>query len=129
MSDDQTLFCTFEASGRLFGIPILDIKEVTDEIEFTRIPHASKIVGGYVNIRGHIILGLDLKRMLGLDEADTHRARRLVIFKQHVGHSFGLLVDDVGEITSVPHQELEASTAEKIGLNFIRLISRAYQRM
>ena len=115
MSDAETLFCTFEVSGRLFGIPILDIKEVTDEIEYTRVPHAPQVVGGYVNIRGHIILGLDLKQMLGLTGTSQQRARRLVIFKPHVGQAFGLLVDDVGEITAVSNREVDASSAEKLG--------------
>ncbi|MBF0525581.1 MAG: hypothetical protein HQK56_10850, partial [Deltaproteobacteria bacterium] len=41
-------FCSFWLSGRLFGVDILDVKEINSEITFTPIFHASKEVKGYV---------------------------------------------------------------------------------
>ncbi len=107
MLDVPTLFCTFAASGRLFGVPLIDIKEVSAETHCTPIPHAPKHVQGYVNIRGQIILALDLKRILNLP-ADGRVAQRLVIFKAKIGPAFGLLVDEVGEIASVRNQDIVA---------------------
>lgn len=107
MDDEPRLFCTFEAAGRLFGVPLFDIKEVTAETHCTRIPHAPKSVKGYVNIRGQIILALDLKRILNLP-SDDQEAKRLVIFKAMIGPAFGLLVDEVGEIASVRKQDIAA---------------------
>ena len=62
----QRLFCTFRVDGRLFGVDILDVKEVTAETTFTRVAHAPDEVLGLVNIRGHIYLALDLRRLLGM---------------------------------------------------------------
>lgn len=42
MSDNVTLYCTFLSAGRLFGVPVLDVKEVTAEKRFTGIPHARR---------------------------------------------------------------------------------------
>ncbi len=105
MDDELSLYCTFEAAGRLFGVPLIDIKEVTAETHCTPIPHAPNSVQGYVNIRGQIVLGLDLKRILDLPE-DGQMAKRLVIFKANVGPAFGLLVDEVGEIAAVRSQDI-----------------------
>ena len=65
MSDNVTLYCTFLSAGRLFGVPVLDVKEVTAETRFTRIPHAPEEVLGLVNIRGHIFLALNLATHAG----------------------------------------------------------------
>ena len=53
-------------NGRLFGVDILDVKEVTAETAYTRVAHAPDEVLGLVNIRGHIYLALDLRRLLGM---------------------------------------------------------------
>ena len=116
MTGDESLFCTFEAAGRLFGVPIEDIKEVTAEVHCTGIPHSPECVRGYVNIRGQIILALDLKRLLRLPSDSEQEAKRLVIFKQGVGPAFGLLVDEIGEIESVSHSDLIASQSAQVGL-------------
>ena len=116
MNGEATMYCTFEAAGRLFGVPLIDIKEITAEIVCTDIPHAPECVSGYVNIRGQIILALDLKRLLKLPVKENEEAKRLVIFKQVVGPAFGLLVDEIGEIESVSDDELVSSQANAIGL-------------
>jgi purine-binding chemotaxis protein CheW len=105
MQAESRMFCTFEAAGRRFGIPLIDIKEITAETYCTRIPHAPESVQGYVNIRGQIVLALDLRRILELP-TDGREAKRLVIFKSTVGPAFGLLVDEIGEIESIPEQHI-----------------------
>ncbi len=116
MTSDESLFCTFEAAGRLFGVPIEDIKEVTAEVHCTGIPHSPDCVRGYVNIRGQIILALDLKRLLKLPLDSEPEAKRLVIFKQVVGPAFGLLVDEIGEIATVTKSEFAANQGVQTGL-------------
>lgn len=60
--DHKQQFCTFELADRLFGINILDIKEITQEAQYTTVFHASQRVQGYVNIRGQIHLVLNMRR-------------------------------------------------------------------
>jgi purine-binding chemotaxis protein CheW len=116
MTGDEALFCTFEAAGRLFGVPIEDIKEVTAEVHCTSIPHSPVCVRGYVNIRGQIILALDLQRLLQLQQDGEREAKRLVIFKQVIGPAFGLLVDEIGEIAKVSKSDFAANQSVHAGL-------------
>jgi len=109
------LYCTFRVAGRLFGVPIRDVREVTTETTCTRVPHAPPEVAGYVNIRGHIYLALDLRRLLGLPPGTNGHHRRLVLFQQGVGTSFGVLVDEVGDIVTVEElqsEDLSTSAAD-----------------
>ena len=108
MSDNMTLYCTFQSAGRLFGVPVLDVKEVTAETRFTRIPHAPEEVLGLVNIRGHIFLALELATMLAVHDHKLPTDSQFVIFKPSVGPAFGIVVDQIGDIVSVSDQETEA---------------------
>src|SRR3954449_5061289 len=103
----QRMFCTFRVNDRLFGVDILDVKEVTAETTCTRVAHAPGEVLGLVNIRGHIYLALDLRRLLGLPATSVTDESRLVLFKPSVGSAFGVVVDQIGEIQAVDSDHIE----------------------
>ena len=107
VSGQRSLFCTFRLAERLFGFNILDVKEVTTETTFTRVPQAPSEVLGYVNLRGQIHLVLDLRRMLDLPPVPITRDSRLVLFKPSVGDAFGVLVDRIGDIVELREEQLE----------------------
>lgn len=107
MSSPPTLYCTFRVGGRLYGVSILDVREVTTETTCTRIPQAPDEVAGYVSIRGQIHLVLDLRRMLGEPVVQDPAARRLLLFKPTVGPVFGVFVDAIGDIVAVTADQVE----------------------
>jgi purine-binding chemotaxis protein CheW len=108
--ESQRLFCTFRVDGRLFGVDILDVKEVTAETTYTRVAHAPDEVLGLVNIRGHIYLALDLRRLLGMPATDLTTDSRLLLFKPSVGSAFGVVVDEISEIQTADANRIERFT-------------------
>lgn len=106
-------FCTFHIADRLFGVDILHVKEVTSEIEFTRIFHAPGEIRGYVNIRGQIHLVGDLRTLLGFGSTKTDTGNRVVLFKPAIGESFGVLVDKIGDVVAVNTADIENLQEEK----------------
>jgi two-component system chemotaxis sensor kinase CheA len=109
-SDNRRDFCTFWLSGRLFGVDILGVKEITSKVEFTPVFHSPTHIRGYVNIRGHIHLVINLKQMLGLESSEeTHMTGRVILFKTYIGESFGVLVDRIGDVVRVSEDQIEES--------------------
>jgi len=107
-------FCTFRVDGRLFGVDILDVKEVTAETTYTRVAHAPDEVLGLVNIRGHIYLALDLRRLLGMPAAEVTSLCRLLLFKPSVGSAFGVVVDEIAEIQTADSSGIEAFSRDDL---------------
>ena len=106
-------FCTFWVAGRLYGVDILEVKEINSEIEFTPIFHAPEEVKGYVNIRGHIHLIIDMRLLLGFERHDNVDTSRIVLFKPDVGESFGVFVDKIGDVVEVDQEEIEDRHVEE----------------
>ncbi len=102
-----SLYCTFHSAGRLFGVPVLDVKEVTNHNTFTRVPHSPQEVLGLVNIRGQIFLSIDLASLLAYKQHEVKANSQFIVFKPSVGQSFGIVVDQVGEIISVDDSQSE----------------------
>lgn len=116
-------FVSFWVGGRLYGIDILDVREINSETSFTPIFHAPPEVRGYVNIRGQIHLVIDPRLPLGIPAdattgAGTGKAKQqLLVFKPQVAETFALLVDKVGDIIPVPVDRIEAPEASSAGLS------------
>lgn len=107
LSNTRRQFATFHLGTRLFGVDILDVKEITPETSLTNIFHAAPEVKGYVNIRGQVHLVLDLRTLLGLDQHEVDKKSRVVLFKSDVGDDFGVLVDQISDIVTVDDHAIE----------------------
>lgn len=98
-------FCTFTAAGYVFGIDVLHVQELIRYQPITRVPLASAIVRGLINLRGQIVTALDLRRRLGLPDRPAEDWPVNVIVRTDDG-AVSLLVDDIGDVLDVPDSEI-----------------------
>lgn len=91
--------CTFEQSGAQLGIDVSEVQEVLRADSLGRVPGAPRAVQGLLNLRGQILLALDLGRALELPASTrpSHERMHIVLLDQDVS----LLVDEVGEVVEV----------------------------
>ena len=104
-SETLTL-CSFSLAGRLFGIDILDIKEICSEIVISPIHHAPKAIPGYMNIRGQIHLVIDLRTVFKFESTNQSSENRIIIFKTSIDEPFGVIVDSINDVVKVNSDEI-----------------------
>lgn len=107
LAQDEMQFCSFRLAGRLFGVDILDVKEVSDELRITPIAHAPTEIAGYMNLRGQIHLVVDLRKVFRFESADFTDESRVVIFKATVDEPFGVIVDSTDQVVKVTKERIE----------------------
>ena len=100
-------FCTFTIHSRLFGVSVRDVKEIHPVGEITPVSHASETVKGLVNIRGQTHLVIDLRLLLGYPPVESDDKNEIILFKPHIGESFGVLVDKIGDVVETDEQSIE----------------------
>jgi chemotaxis signal transduction protein len=100
-------FCTFQIGRHYYGIDILNVKEIIDDIALTQIYHAPEEVLGFINIRGHVYLIIDLRTLLTFDKKEIDESSRVLLFTSDVGESFGVLVDNIGHMVEVDEKRIE----------------------
>jgi len=98
---------TFRIGVYLFALQLEQVREVTLPPPLTPIPHASGIVGGYVNLRGTIHLVIDLRKMLNQPLPTQFHDQRLVLLESPGADPFGILVDAIGDIERLPTNQIE----------------------
>ncbi|MDA8429494.1 MAG: chemotaxis protein CheW [Geobacteraceae bacterium] len=125
----QEYLC-FRVSDEIYGINIMDIKEIIKPREVTEVPRAPSFVSGVISLRGIIIPIIDMLDRLGL-QRETVTGRERVIVVRH-GESFsGLLVDEIIQVVHITNDCFEAAPAvlEGIDRDFVSGIGRADGRM
>ena len=101
-------YITFTTAGQLFGLPIEQVQDVFALSNVTRVPLAGREIAGVLNLRGRIVTIIDLASRLGLEgSGDAH----MVIGIERASESFGILVDRVGEVLSLPDRDRESTPA------------------
>lgn len=119
------LFVSFSVNGGNFGFDIRLIKEVTPPVQITPIPLKAKDVCGVVNIRGQVVVVLDIGLCLGGPPTAVTGDSQILILKnarelesipdfhpnfdiERVGSiPVGVLVDAVGEIVAAEEGSIE----------------------
>jgi len=93
-------YVTFTLDGSLYGIDVVRVQEALRSHARTRVPLAPPTVAGLVNLRGQVVLTIDLRTRLGLSgRADL--AEPMMVVVQVDGEPVSLLVDEIGDVVEV----------------------------
>jgi purine-binding chemotaxis protein CheW len=92
-----TEYVTAQIGGQLFGLPILRVQDVFMPERLTRVPLAPPEIAGVLNLRGRIVTLVDMRCRLGLGRSEREDAP-MAIGVESRGESYGLLIDNVGEV-------------------------------
>lgn len=99
-------FCTFFLDDLFFGVEVLKVQEVIRYQQMTRVPLASKVVRGLINLRGQIVTAIDLRRLLNLPDRGSEELFMNVIINTR-DSAISLLVDEIGDVLEVDEQQFD----------------------
>jgi len=103
-------FVTAKVGNQLFGIPVTQVHDVFIPQSLTHVPLAPSEVAGVLNLRGRIVTAIDVRCRLGLDPRPADDPFMAIVV-EHLGESYSLLIDSVGEVLSLSREQLERNPA------------------
>lgn len=115
----KTQYLTFNIGEELYGIKLMDNKEVIKLPRITSVPGTEKYVQGVINLRGQIVPVVDLKRKLKLssDKKNTNEKNSRIIVVQINKMIVGIMVDKIKNVIGISEQEIEEINESKRGIN------------
>lgn len=108
----MTRWCTIKVGDVTLGVEVERVVEVVRGASVEAVPLAPRGVKGLMNLRGQLVCALDVGLLLlgvSSDEADTS-----VVVTQRDGEHIALLVDQVGDVTSL---DIDAQRAMPDGVD------------
>src|SRR6201986_384023 len=99
-------YVTAMIGGQLVGLPISRVQDVFMPERLTRGPLSSSEMAGVLTLRGRIVTVVDMRARLGLPKNEDGKPPMAVGVDLR-GESYGLLIDQIGEVLRVPAEGRE----------------------
>ena len=109
-TQQQADFVTVYVGEQMFGIPIGQVLDVFRPQRITSVPLAHPDIAGVLNLRGRIVTAINCRSRLGLGRCGSDVPLMAVGIERN-GESYGLIIDKVGEVLSLPASDFEANPA------------------
>ena len=106
--ENNQQYATFYVDDHYFGIEVLKVQEVLTIQEITHVPLASQGVAGLINLRGHIVVALDLRSILRFPQRSDADGGMNVVIQTGDG-PLSFLVDRIGDVIEVVPDLFEPS--------------------
>jgi purine-binding chemotaxis protein CheW len=108
--DTQIQLVTFQISEELYGVDIMDVKEIVRVQDIRSIPNAPGYVEGLFNLRGEIIPIISLHKRFHLKKAQLGEDEELLsgfIIIDIDGMKLGVIIDKVERVVSIEAQNIQ----------------------
>jgi len=99
-------FVTVTIGEQLFGLAIDRVHDVFAAERLTRVPMARGEIAGILNLRGRIVTAIDMRKCLDLPPKEDC-TNQMAVGIEFGGESYGLLIDEVGEVMKLPAVQQE----------------------
>lgn len=101
-------YVTFRIGDQLFGLSVTEIHDVFRPSRMTPVPLSASEIAGVLNLRGRIVTAIDARSRLGLPPLEkSETSQCLAIGVEHGGESFGMVIDEIGEVVRLDDSEME----------------------
>jgi purine-binding chemotaxis protein CheW len=123
-------FLSFKVSNEVYGVDIMDIKELIKPRDVTEVPRAPSFVSGIISLRGVIIPIIDMLDRLGLERVSVTGRERVIVVRHGTTFS-GLLVDEIIQVVRIAKDAIESAPTVLDGIDrdFVTGIGRTDGRM
>jgi purine-binding chemotaxis protein CheW len=123
-------FCTFFLNGQFLGVPVEQVQEVIRFQEMTRVPLVPPVIRGLINLRGQIVMAIDLRRRFGMPERPPSELPMNVVVRADDG-AVSFLVDEIGDVLEAEEEKFEAppDTLRGAGRDLVRGVYKLEDRL
>jgi purine-binding chemotaxis protein CheW len=129
-TDTRLQLVTFNLAEELYGVNIMDVKEIVSIQDVRPIPNAPYYVEGILNLRGEIVPVINLHKRFNLhqiqhvDEADE--LERGFIILNIDGDKIGIIIDKIARVLVIDKSEIQPppQMLSGIGTEYIRGVAR-----
>ena len=122
----------FRLGDEEFGVEIGNVQEIIRMASITRIPQAGDYVNGIINLRGRIIVVINLNVVMGMENAVKSDENARIIVADVGNTVVGFMVDSVSEVIRLPTKDIEpapAIIADRIGTEYLRGVGKMENRL
>ncbi len=113
----------FALPGLRCALPLADIERILHAVEMSPVPNAPEIVMGLVNVHGHVIPVLNIRKLFRLPEIEI-RLNDQIIIAHTTRRPVAILVDNVIGVTEYSEQDIITSEELFPGIEYLEGVAK-----
>jgi purine-binding chemotaxis protein CheW len=128
---DERQVVVFALGKEEFGVNISEVREIIRPEQITKIPNTPDYINGVINLRGGIIVVINLAMKLGLPYKDTDQNTRIIVIDVD-GNTVGMIVDSATEVLRLSSDQIAPppkAVTSKIDQGFIEGVGIIKERL
>lgn len=130
-SDGEFQLVVFSIGDEEFGVEIMKVQEIIRMTSITKIPQAPDYIRGVINLRGRIIVVINLNVVLDMASKEQDENTRIIVGS--IGDTvMGFVVDSVSEVIRLPQKSVEPAPvviADKLGTEYVMGVGKLDNRL
>lgn len=99
-----------------YGVDIMRVQEIILMGQITKMPEVPDFVCGLINLRGHVIPIVDLRKRFGLPVTENNEHTRIIVVNV-ANKTIGMVVDAVNEVLRVNENQIEPPPSSVAGID------------
>lgn len=111
-------FVAFAVAGLSFALPLDRVTRAIHAVALRPLPQAPEIVSGIVNLQGHIVPVVNLRRRFGLPERELEPGDRLLIVRSS-RRTLAMIVDAVVGVVEYEEKDFVPVEAVVAGTRYV----------
>ncbi len=125
MASEQLV--VFQLATEEYAIPISQVKEIVRYNSATKLPNTPGYMEGIINLRGQVIMVIDLAGKFALRTEKSSDKQALIV--EAAGQEIGLVVDAVTEVIRLEETAIEPANGIAQCNEFIKSIGKVDKRL
>lgn len=121
----------FQLGGEEFGVDIMAVQEIIKMPEITAIPQAPEHVTGVINLRGRVIVVIDLGKKFNILSSENKEEYKVIVVE--LGDQvIGMMVDSVSEVLRIPSTNVDPAPeiiSSGVSANYIQGVGKLDDRL
>lgn len=104
--EEQRQLVVFQLDNEEYAVPIQDLQEIIKIPTITPIPSAPDFISGIFNLRGRIVVAINLEKRFNLVREKKSPCNHIIVSEIDT-NIFGVIVDNVVEVIRVPLSQIK----------------------
>ncbi len=107
---------SFRLANEEYGVDIMRVQEIILPGQITRMPEVPEFICGLINLRGHVIPIVDLRKRFGLPAAESDERTRIIVVNL-MSKTIGIVVDAVNEVLRINAEQIDPPPSSVAGID------------
>lgn len=114
-------FVCFHLGNQEFAVPIAEVREIVLPAKITPVVHTPPFVLGIINLRGEIVVVLDISLFFGLEQISPSASSRIIVVEKD-GLVAGLMVARVEKVKEIATAAIAPApiTMDKVNRGYVQ---------